>query len=72
MKINNLRTIESANIGVILSNEQMGFIKGGGKKRGSGSGKGKGKGSGSGSGSGGGHGHGHYHGKRKCYGKHGW
>lgn len=70
MKNRNLRTLESANIGVILSNEQMGFIKGGGKKRGSGSGSGKGKGKGSGSGSGGGGGH--YHGKRKCYGKHGW
>jgi hypothetical protein len=55
--------------GSTLTNEQMGFIKGGGRKSyggGSGSGSGRGYGGGSGSGSGRrrgrGHGHGHGHG----------
>lgn len=69
MKNRNLRTLESANIGVILSNEQMGFIKGGGKKRGSGSGSG---GYGRGSGSGSGKGKGGCKARCKCRGKHGW
>ncbi len=66
MNNNTLRTLESANIGSILSTQEMGFVKGGKKRGGSSKGSGKKSGSGKGKGKGKGRGHGNGHGHGHC------